>query len=190
MRFPTLLIIALSAGPSAAQQLGYPMSEMPGVETIQNGQQAQPSAATQTVEGVVLPQSVIKRLTAAVPGVSGASTAQDIGVQIERSFYERAGDTRSRADAKLQNLMQGASPNEQRELEAARAVAGDVWAGTRPRGTGAVTVDGVTISLPPSQSLMPGALTPGFLTTRKAAGGTGVSNLFTGSGVPRASDPP
>jgi hypothetical protein len=178
------LLLALAASPVGAQQLGMPMSQMPGVETLGNGVGGQSGA--RTIEGIVLPDGAVRRLTSALPG-SGVTNTQSIGLEIEKSFYAPVG---GRADATMESLMKGAVPKSQAELEASKAVVGETWRATEPQNVRGVTVNGVAISLPSSQSLLPSGLIPGFVSARTKDGGTGVSNLFTGSGIPRAADGP
>jgi len=175
MRLSAIAILLIPAALNA-QQLGVPLSSLPGVEA---GIASQVGAASQGgIEGVAIPAAAINRLLGSPTGttVNGAN----IGAQIEQSFFN--GNTASSPN-------QNATPGYGMSGGAARTITGQPV--TTSTGSG-VTASGVGVQLPPTQQLMPANLIPGYQSLRGAGNGspTGVNNVFTGSGQPRAGDGP
>ncbi len=172
MALALILILIGVAVPAAgfAQQLGVPLSSLPGVEV---GTPSGGGGVAGGIEGVA--GGRLDRLLMAPTGTS--SSAGSVGQEIERSFF---GDRNAAPAAAPYGVNGGA----------ASALTGEgLGAGGR---SGSVVRQGVGVQLPSSQQLMPQHLIPGYQTMRNNAPGspTGVGNLFTGSGQPRAGDGP
>jgi hypothetical protein len=169
---PLLVALLLPVG-AAAQQLGVPLSSLPGVEV---GGAAATGGSTGGIQGLAVPGGALDRLLMTPTGTS--RSAANIGQQIERSFF---GD-RNPAPAASPYGMSGG---------AAGVLTGD-GVGTRGGRSGSVTSQGAGVQLPTAQQLMPQHLIPGYQTTRGNSQGspTGVGNVFTGTGQPRSSDAP
>jgi hypothetical protein len=169
-----LILVLLAAAPALhAQQLGMPMSAMPGVEAGMGTVVGNTGAGG--IEGISLPAGALNRLLMAP---TGTRPGGDVGREIERSFF--GGDAAASAGAAGVGL-QGA---------AARAVTGAPPPQPSPRG--GVQASGTAIQLPTSQQLMPSNMIPGYQSTRGlgTASPTGVENVFTGSGIPRPGGAP
>jgi hypothetical protein len=169
-----VLVVGLAAPLAAvAQQLGVPLSSLPGVEA---GMPAVTGGSSGGIEGIAVPGGRLDRLLMAPTGTS--QTAVSVGQQIERSFF---GEGRSAPGAAPFGMNGGA----------ASALTGD---DIRARGGRGATVapQGVGVQLPTAQQLMPQHLVPGYQTLRSnaSASPTGVGNVFTGSGQPRAGESP
>ena len=171
-----ILFLGILLAPAAlhAQQLGVPLSSLPGVEA---GVASQVGSAVQGgIDGVAIPAAAINRLLGSPTGTMVNSA--EIGAQIERSFFN--GNTAGTpATASSYGLSGGA----------AQAVAGQLPAAA---SGGAVTASGVAVQLPAAQQLMPANLIPGYQSLRGTgnASPTGVGNVFTGTGLPRSGDAP
>ena len=171
-----LLFTLLLIPAAAAAQLGVPMSSLPGVQS------AIPAAAASgagggAASGIVIPQERLNRLLGAT---IGGGSAASVGDQIERSFYGTGKSGRVAAEAGI-GL---AGP-------AVRSIAGSAPTGA---GESGVAANGVGVTLPASQSLLPSsARVPGSVTRGSGTGAestTGVSNLYSGTGRPRSGDNP
>jgi hypothetical protein len=170
MRLLTLVLLA-AAPVLHAQQLGMPMSAMPGVEAGMGAVVGNTGAGG--IEGISLPAGALNRLLMAP---STSRPGGDVGREIERSFF--GGDA---ASGTAGVGMQGG---------AARALTGAAPPQPSPRG--GVQASGTAIQLPTSQQLMPSNMIPGYQSTRGlgTASPTGVENVFTGSGIPRPGGAP
>ena len=173
MRLPLISLLGLLALPATAQQLGVPLSSLPGVEV---GTPSAAGGSTGGIEGVAVPGGRLDRLLMAPTGTS--RPAGSIGQEIERGFF---GD---------RNVAPAAAPFGM-SSGAAGALTGE-GIGTRGGRSGSVTSQGTGVQLPTAQQLMPQNLIPGYQTTRPngPVSPTGVGNVFTGSGQPRAGDNP
>jgi hypothetical protein len=162
------LILAILLLPATlhAQQLGVPLSSLPGVE---RGVPATVGgAAAGGVQGVTLSSGKLNRLMMAPANTGGAGGAQ--GEQIERAFF---GD-RPAPDGSAGFAMTDGT---------ARVLTGAPPAQAPDRG---VAASGTGVQLPTARQLMPQNLVPGYQSMRGGAvSPTGVGNVFTGSGVPR-----
>lgn len=166
-----ILVVLLVPGAMHAQQLGVPLSSLPGVErgvpTTVEG------AAAGGVRGVALPSGTLNRLMMAPASTTGAGMTT--GEQIERSFH---GDQPTVDGAASFGMTGGA----------ARTLTGAPPAQAPERG---VAASGIGVQLPATGQLMPQNLVPGYQAMRRgAASPTGVSNVFTGSGIPRPGTAP
>jgi hypothetical protein len=157
-----------------AQQLGVPMSSLPGVEA--GVATAVGNAAAGAIEGVSLPAGALNRLLMA-PTATGPVNAT-AGQDIERSFFANG------------TAPQEASGGFGLQGAAASAISGSAL--TRSAASGSVQSSGTAVQLPTSQQLMPANLIPGYQVTRSGAGAspTGVENVFTGTGIPRPGTAP
>lgn len=155
-----LIALALLVPPAAGAQLGAPMSSLPGV---QSGAGAVPGAGTAAAgSGIPIPRERLDRVLRA-SGV-GAPAGSNVGEEIERSFH-------------------GAQP------ERRRAFADFPGAIAAP----GVAAPGIGVAVPIATPGVPPVPALGTMRAAPAGGSpstTGVGNLYTGTGRPRAGDAP
>jgi hypothetical protein len=164
MRSLILVAVLLLPATLHAQQLGVPLSSLPGVE--RGVPAAVGGAAAGGVQGVTLSSGRLNRLMMAPANTGGAAP----GEQIERAFF---GDRPAPDGAAGFAMPEGT----------ARVLTGAPPAQAPDRG---VAASGTGVQLPTAGQLMPQNLVPGYQTMRGGAvSPTGVGNVFTGSGVPR-----
>jgi hypothetical protein len=166
-----LILAALIAPATLHAQLGVPLSSLPGVE--RGVPSAVGGAASGGVQGVTVPGATLNRLMMAPASTTGAGVST--GQAIERTFFNDS----SAPDASAGFGMTGG---------AAGTLTSSSTGAAPERG---VAASGTGVRLPTSQQLMPQNLVPGYQSARGGGvSATGVGNVFTGTGIPRAGAAP